>query len=87
MTQDEMKKQIKEKLLTFVDEFTDPPDEIRDDDLLLELGILDSASVLDLVTWYEGQYGIDLREDEINTENLGTVEKMVELAQRKQRED
>jgi acyl carrier protein len=52
--------------------------DFADDDLIPATGLLDSASILDLVVWYENHYGLTLKQDEINIDNLGSINAMAE---------
>lgn len=72
-----MAKEIKATILSLANPDKPLPNELSDNDVILELGILDSSGVLNLITWYESHYSIDLEDDEIIMENLGTIEKMV----------
>jgi len=53
--------------------------EIGDDDIIPATGLLDSASILELVVWYEQTYDFPLRQDEINIDNLGSIDAMTEF--------
>jgi acyl carrier protein len=53
--------------------------EIGDDDIIPATGLLDSASILELVVWYEQAYDFPLRQDEINIDNLGSINAMTEF--------
>jgi len=47
--------------------------DIRDDEALLESGILDSLSLLDFVVFLEKQYGTKVPGEEIVPENFGSL--------------
>ncbi|TFG53852.1 MAG: acyl carrier protein [Gemmatimonadales bacterium] len=51
----------------------DPPDSLRDDDLLLEGGIVDSGSVISVVAFLEQHFGIHVEDDELVIGNFATV--------------
>ena len=53
--------------------------EIGDDDIIPATGLLDSTAVLELVVWYEQAYDFPLRQDEINIDNLGSINAMTEF--------
>jgi acyl carrier protein len=50
--------------------------DITDDDLIPATGYLDSAAVLELVVWYEQTFGLALKQEEINIDNLGSINAM-----------
>jgi acyl carrier protein len=56
---------------------------IRDDDRLLDLGIIDSMGVLDLVAFLEGEFGILMTDEELTQENFQTTSRLAALVQEK----
>jgi acyl carrier protein len=50
--------------------------EIADDDVIPATGLLDSTAVLELVVWYEKTYDLPLKQEEINIDNLGSINAM-----------
>ncbi len=54
-------------------------DEIPYDNSLFELGYLDSFGVIDIITFLEGTYNIEILDDEITKEKFGSINKMVAL--------
>ena len=53
--------------------------EIGDDDIIPATGLLDSTAVLQLVVWYEQTYDLPLKQEEINIDNLGSINAMTEF--------
>jgi acyl carrier protein len=54
----------------------DPSVAIPLDRSLLEAGILDSFGIVELITFVEGEFNLDIPDDEITKENMGTLRKM-----------
>ena len=54
-------------------------DEIPYDDSLVELGYVDSFGIIDIVTFLEGTYNIQILNEEITKEKFGSINKMVDL--------
>jgi acyl carrier protein len=52
---------------------------VGDDDVLLEMGILDSAAVLELLVWIEGQFDLELEQDELSLDNFGSISRMAAM--------
>jgi D-alanine--poly(phosphoribitol) ligase subunit 2 len=52
---------------------------LQDDDIIPATGYLDSAGILELVVWYETTYDLPLKQEEINIDNLGSVNAMTEF--------
>jgi acyl carrier protein len=48
-------------------------DQLTDDLPLIHEGVLDSLGILNLVTFLESAYGIDIEDSEIVPANLGTI--------------
>ena len=56
---------------------------MADDEIIPATGLLDSAGILELVVWYEQQYDMPLEQDEINIDNLGSVDAMAAFVEQK----
>jgi len=52
-------------------------DAVKDDQSLLLAGILDSSLMLDLVTYLEQSFQIQIDEDDLTPENFETIDAMV----------
>jgi acyl carrier protein len=53
--------------------------DIADDDIIPATGYLDSTAVLQLVVWYEQHYDLPLKQEEINVDNLGSIDAMTDF--------
>jgi acyl carrier protein len=53
--------------------------DIADDDIIPATGYLDSTAVLQLVVWYEQHYDLPLKQEEINVDNLGSIDAMADF--------
>ena len=53
--------------------------DIGDDDLIPATGYVDSAAILELVVWYEDAYQMPLKQEEINIDNLGSINSMADF--------
>ena len=51
----------------------DPAESLRNDDLLLEGGIVDSGSVIAVVSFLEARFGITVADDDLIVEHFATV--------------
>jgi acyl carrier protein len=56
---------------------------LPDDELIPMAGYLDSAALFDLIAWYEKHFGLQLKQEEINIDNMGTIDAMAEFAARR----
>lgn len=53
--------------------------DIGDDDIIPATGYVDSAAILELVVWYEDAYQMPLKQEEINIDNLGSINSMADF--------
>lgn len=58
-------------------------DELADEGSLLDLGIIDSTGVLELVGFLEETYDISVEDEELVPDNLDTVNNLVSFVERK----
>jgi acyl carrier protein len=52
---------------------------LGDADIIPTTGYLDSTAILELVVWYEQTYDFPLKQEEINIDNLGSIDAMVDF--------
>jgi len=52
---------------------------LSDADILPATGYLDSTAILELVVWYEQIYDFPLKQEEINIDNLGSIDAMTDF--------
>ena len=69
---------IKEVVLKLVKELTEN-DTITETQTLLDDGLLDSLTTIDLITKLEEDFHIDIDSDDLNHQNFNTVENIVSL--------
>jgi len=68
-----------------VDNFSYGRDDVEfaDDESLLEKGLIDSTGVLELVTFLETTYKIQIEDEELIPDNLDSVEKIIRFVDQK----
>jgi acyl carrier protein len=49
---------------------------LTNSDIIPATGYLDSTAILELVVWYEQTFEVPLRQEEINIDNLGSIDAM-----------
>jgi acyl carrier protein len=64
--------------------FTDDESKLKNNESLLEQGIMDSTGVLELVAFLESQFGIKVADEELLPENLDSVDQIAAFVARKQ---
>ena len=57
---------------------------VSDDDSFLELGIIDSTGVLELVAFLEQEYRIRIADEELVPENLDSINRLLRFLEAKQ---
>lgn len=58
-------------------------DTLKNDDSFLEKGTFDSTGILELVSFLEQQYKIQLEPDELIPENLDSIDRLTQFLERK----
>ena len=58
-------------------------DQLDDEASFLDMGIIDSTGVLELVEWLEEQYGFVVEDEEMIPENLDSVQRLVSYIENK----
>jgi len=61
----------------------DPLENLDADDDLIDLGVLNSLAVVQLVTHIETVYGFELEIGEITPENVGSIRRLAAFVERK----
>lgn len=52
---------------------------IADEDIIPATGYLDSTGILELVVWFDSAYQLGLKQEEINIDNLGSIDAMADF--------
>jgi acyl carrier protein len=78
--------EIKSKLREFITEnflFGSDEDGFDDDDSFLDNGIIDSTGVLELVSYIEEEFEMEVRDEELVPDNFDSLNKLVSYIQNK----
>ncbi|HUK62132.1 MAG TPA: acyl carrier protein [Dongiaceae bacterium] len=57
---------------------------LTDDASLLDIGVVDSTGVLEIIGFLEGTFGLAVEDDEIVPDNLDSIERIAAFVGRKQ---
>ena len=71
-----IKAKIRAKVVELASRLGSDASSLRDDEVIPVAGILDSAAILELVVWYDECYEMHLSQEEINIDNLGSIDAM-----------
>ena len=77
---------VRQQLRTFViDNFLyGRRTQLRDEDSFLDMGIIDSTGLLELVNFIEKQYRVHVEEADLTPENLDSIARLTQFLERKQ---
>lgn len=85
MTQHEIATRVREYVLeNFL--YMRPDYGFSDTDSLMAHGIMDSMGVIELITFVQDEFGVEVGDDEITEENFGTLEAVSRFVQGKRPE-
>ena len=76
LERDSVREAIRAKVIALARALNIDASELRDDDIIPATGYLDSTAILELIVWYETTYELPLKQEEINVDNLGSVDAM-----------
>ena len=79
-------KQIEEELITYLKKGNPNIDNLKvipKDISLVEQGYMDSFAIVDLVTYFENKWEIEIQNHEISVENFGSINKMIKFIESK----
>lgn len=77
-TRETLRKFIVESFL-----FGQPDPSLTDDAPLVEMGVLNSTGILELVAFIEERFGTEVDDSELVNENFGTIDAMASFISRK----
>jgi acyl carrier protein len=78
--------EIKQEIRAFIQNtflFGACEQDFGDDDSFMENGIIDSTGVLELVSFVEERFGLEVHDDELIPDNLDSANKLTEYVSRK----
>lgn len=79
LEKDAVKAAIRAKVIELAKSLGEDSTDIGDDEIIPATGALDSAAILELIVWYETTYDFPLKQEEINIDNLGSVNAMTDF--------
>mgnify|MGYP001258047935 FL=1 len=76
---DEIKAALRAKVAELAQALDMDASGVADDDILPATGLLDSNAILELVVWFEATYDFPIKQEEINIDNLGSINAMADF--------
>lgn len=75
---------IKSRIRSYIEEnFLFGAEDVTDETSLLDEGYIDSTSVLEIVGYFEEEFGISVQDEELVPENFGTIGNQIAYVERK----
>jgi acyl carrier protein len=78
--------EMETELRSFITEtfiFGQFPDQLENEDSLLETGVIDSTGILELIAFLEETFAIEIPDGEVVPENLDSIANIVQYVHRK----
>jgi D-alanine--poly(phosphoribitol) ligase subunit 2 len=79
LDRDTIKAAIRSKLIELAKALNIDAAALGDADIIPAAGYLDSSAILELIVWYEQAYDFPLRQEDINIDNLGSIDAMTDF--------
>ena len=75
---DDAKQAIRNKVAEIAKSLGNKAQGLKDDDVIPETGLLDSAGIMELIMWYETNWELSIPQQDLTIENFGTINAMAE---------
>ena len=79
LDRDALKAAIRAKVIELARKLGADASSLDDEDIIPATGFLDSSAILELVVWYESTFDFPLKQEEINIDNLGSINAMADF--------
>jgi D-alanine--poly(phosphoribitol) ligase subunit 2 len=79
LDRDTIKAAIRSKVIELAKALNIDAAAVGDGDIIPATGYLDSSAILELIVWYEQAYDFPLRQEDINIDNLGSIDAMTDF--------
>jgi D-alanine--poly(phosphoribitol) ligase subunit 2 len=76
------RQQIHAKIVELARQLGKDARNLRFDQEIPSTGLLDSAAIMELILWFEGEYGLTIPQEDLILENLGTIDAMSSYLER-----
>jgi len=79
LNRNEIKAALRAKIVELAKALDMDANGVTDDDILPATGFLDSNAILELVVWFEAAYNFPIKQEDINIDNLGSINAMADF--------
>lgn len=80
--QTDVTQRIKREIEKLAEALGQDASELREDASILQTGLLDSASLMMLIVWFETEFDVSTEEEELTVDNFGTIALMADYLDR-----
>lgn len=77
----DIKRTIRNRIIELADRRRIDASNLKDSDVISEIGVLDSAGIMELIIWFEMTFDITIAQTDLTLENFGTIDAMVSYLQ------
>jgi acyl carrier protein len=72
----DIRKTIHAKIIKLARQLGHDARSLRYDQEIPSAGILDSPALMELIMWFENEFGLEVDQDQLTLENFGTIDRM-----------
>lgn len=83
LDQDAVERAIKRRIVEIVAQTGEDAASLTRDEVIPASGLIDSAGLIELVAWFDNEYQLALKDEEITIDNLGTIQSMAQFVLRR----
>jgi len=76
------RRDIRAKVLELARRLGAKPIDLKDDEIIPETGLLDSAAIMELIVWFEMRFDVTIDQADLTIDNFGTINAMVDYLTR-----
>jgi acyl carrier protein len=76
------RRDIRAKVVELARRLGAKPTDLKDDEIIPETGLLDSAAIMELVVWFEMRFDVTIDQADLTIDNFGTINAMVDYLTR-----
>ena len=77
----DVKRTIRNRIIELADRRRIDARNLKDSDVIPEIGVLDSAGIMELVIWFEMTFDVTIAQSDLTLENFGTIDAMASYLQ------
>ena len=74
---------IKRKIMEIADQLGCDASELQSDEIIPATGLIDSAGLMDLISWFESAYDFRVATEDFTIDNLGSMDAMADFLLRR----